>query len=59
MSNTVATLTLKDLGATLTLQSDGSAQLSKGWFENLSVSTIDVLEIQAFLNANLGKVTNK
>lgn len=59
MANTVATLTLKDLGAVVTLQSDGSAVLSKGWFETMTISTLDVQELQIFLNANVRKVTNQ
>lgn len=50
MAMTVATITLKDLGATVTLNSDGTAKLSKGWFETLDVSFVDILELQQFLN---------
>ena len=54
----IATLTLKDLGATVTIQQDGSAVLSKGWFENMTISAIDVLQLQAFLAQHVvnGKV---
>jgi hypothetical protein len=52
---TIATLTLQDLGATVTIQQDGSAVLSKGWFENMTISAIDVLQLQAFLDKHLVK----
>ena len=46
----IAEVTLKDLGATVTLNADGTGQLSKGWFETLNISFVDILEIQQFLN---------
>jgi hypothetical protein len=50
MAMTIATLQLKDLGATVTIQSDGTAVLSKGWFENMTISQMDVIQLQAFIN---------
>lgn len=53
MATTIATLSLPDLGATVAIAQDGSVTLSKGWFETMTVSPMDVLELQAFLNKHI------